>query len=68
MAIDENNVASLVEGERDGPRLRRFQGTELDSPGGTSALSEALYGQVKVGKGTPGVAKQPGSASERSPW
>ena len=58
VAVDEGNVGSLVEGERDAWILV-FPGseeTELESPGGTAVLSEALYGQVKVGKGTAGVA------------
>ena len=58
MVVSFKDTGYDEEGERDAWILV-FPGseeTELESPGGTAVLSEALYGQVKVGKGTADVA------------
>jgi len=68
VAIDESNVAELVEGERDAWMLV-FAGTEvadLPSPG-VGGLAEALYGQLKVGRASADLASRYGVTVGASP-
>ena len=66
--MTEDNVAKLVEGERDAWVLV-FAGTEeadLPSPG-LSGLAEATYGQIKVGKVAPALASKFGITIGKKP-